>query len=264
MRTITVLILALFSLITNAQDFSVSPVELNFSTQPGTEQQKTLSILNNSNKKQTFQLRNRDFIILNSGQRKILSEGASNHSIANWLTYSPSYLELNPNESQEIEITLSAPSSDYKARWGIINVFPARERTSLSADKNLETGVMVTGRISVLVLYNPSTNSEYDLKVTNLQEITSDKPGMRKFEAEVNNLGNRIARCKSYLLASSMETMEDTRFRPIDFMSYPGTSIKVNYYLPDQLQPGKYSLAAILNYGDKSKLEGTQTTITVK
>lgn len=248
----------------HGQDFSVSPAKINFATKPGTEQTKTLSIMNNSNKKQTIQLSNRDFIVLKSGDKKILSPKSTDQSIAEWLTYSPSYFSLNPNESRNIEITLSAPTNNYMAHWGIIDVSPAKERTSLSADKNLETGLMLTGRISVLVTYNPLTNSDFNVKINNLKEVTSDKSGKRKFTAEVDNLGNRIIRCESYLMVTSLKSMEDNRFTPIKFTSYPKTSFTVTYYLPADLAPGKYSVAAILDFGSKNKLEGTQTTITVK
>lgn len=212
----------------------------------------------------TIQLRKRDFVMLKSGTKKMLPAESSDHSIASWITFSPAFFELNPNESRNLDITLNAPSGDYMARWGVIDVSPAKERSSLSADKNVETGLLLKGRVSVILTYNPSANSEINLKINNLKEVSSDKPGKRKFTAEVDNLGNRIASCESYLMASGLKNMEEKRFPPVSFTAYPKSTMRISYYLPDTLSPGEYSLAAILDYGSKSQLEGIQITINVK
>jgi hypothetical protein len=45
---------------------------------------------------------------------------------------------------------------------------------------------------------------------------------------------------------------------------YPKSSRKVELELPNTLPKGTYSLAAILDYGSKTNLEGTQIMINVE
>ena len=247
-----------------AQNFEVAPVDLTFSPNPGENQTKTITIKNHGNEKASIVLSLQDYLVYKNGEKKILSAGSSKNSIAEWITLNPSYLELNPNQSQPVEVTLQAPNDDYTSKWGILNVSTTKEQTSFEADKELTAGINIYGRISVHLSYTPRTGTNKRVQISNLQETTAPSDSLRKFTVNIDNLGNHISNCKIYLIASNLQTLQEKKFKPVKLKSYPQSTRNVELTLPaDKLPSGTYSLSAILDYGNDRSLEGTQTTIEV-
>ena len=77
-------------------------------------------------------------------------------------------------------------------------------------------------------------------------------------------LSDIITHCKVHLIATNIETAEETSFNVYEFPMYPKSTRKVELYLKEKLPKGTYSLAAILDYGSKTNLEGTQMIIKVE
>ena len=246
-----------------AQNFEVAPVRLNFTPNPGETQTKMLSVKNHGNNTTSIVLSFQDFLIYKNGDKKILSPGSSKNSIAEWVTLNPSYLELNPNEVQTIEVTLQAPTDDYTSKWGLLNVTTAKEQTSFEADRELSAGVNLYGRINVQLAYTPQVQSNKRVQISNLREVTSPDDSLRSFTANIDNLGNTITDCKVYLIASNLQSLHEKKFQPVKLKAYPQSTRNVELTLPDKLPEGTYSLSAILDYGSSRALEGTQITIEV-
>ena len=246
-----------------AQNFEVAPIRLNFSVDPGETQTKTITVKNNGNNKSSIVLSFQDYLIYKNGDRKVLSAGSSKNSIAQWITLNPSYLEINPNQAQTVEVTLQAPNDNYSSKWGILNVSTAKEQTAFQADKELTTGLSVFGRINVNLSYTPMGESNKRVQISNLKEVTKPEDTLRRFTANVDNLGNTITDCKIYLIASNLQTMYEKKFQTVNLKAYPQTSRNVELTLPNKMPEGTYSLSAILDYGSSKALEGTQITIEV-
>ena len=263
-KTSYLLLLILFSASQiTAQNFEVAPVRLNFTPNPGETQTKMLNVKNHGNNTASIVLSFQDYLIYKNGDKKILSPGSSKNSIAEWVTLNPSYLELNPNEVQNVEVTLQAPTDDYTSKWGLLNVTTAKEQTSFEADQELSAGVNVYGRINVQLSYTPQVESNKRVQISNLREVTTPDDSLRRFTANIDNLGNTITDCKVYLIASNLQSMHEKKFSPVEVKAYPQSTRDVELVLPDQLPDGKYSLSAILDYGSSRALEGTQITIEV-
>jgi len=247
-----------------AQNFEVAPVQLNFSTNPGETQTKVITIKNHGNQENSLVLSFKDYLIYKNGERRILSPGSSKNSIAEWVTLNPSYLEINPNQEQTVEVTLQAPNDDFTSKWGILNVTTAKEQTSFDADMELSAGLNVYGRINVKLSYTPKGRNNTRVQISNLQEITETNDSLRKFTANIDNLGNTITDCKIYLIASNLQTMHEKKYKPVRIKAYPKSTRNVELKLPENKLPsGTYSLSAILDYGSSKALEGTQITIEV-
>jgi hypothetical protein len=86
----------------------------------------------------------------------------------------------------------------------------------------------------------------------------------RKYESRVINIGDKILNCKVYFIISNLETAEEIMSTPFEFSLLPETNKKVEYTLDKPLAAGKYSVAAILDYGYNDELEGVQLDIEVK
>lgn len=251
----------------NAQDFEVAPISLHFTANPGESQTKTITVKNHGNKETSIALTLRDYLVDKEGDKKLMPAESAKNSLAKWLTVNPSYLNMNPNESQTVQVTLQAPNDEYSSKWGVLSVATAKEQTSFSADKELTAGIGIYGRIDVNLSYTPQSemNKNQRVKISNLREITNPEDSVRKFSVHVDNLGDIMAHCEVYLIASNMQTLNEKKFQKEKFVAYPQNSRVIELTLPeDKLQKGEYSLSAILDYGSNESLEGTQTTIEVE
>jgi len=247
-----------------AQDFEVAPVRLDFNAEPGENQTKVVTVKNHSNKKTSFIITLADFMPSESGERKIMAPNSTKRSCANWLNINPSFFELNPGEESQIQVSMLVPNDEFGAAWCEMYFQTTVEQTSWSADKALGTGLMVSGRIGVLIFQSPKSNTNNLLKISNLIEVDRGAAKDRKFKAIIENLGDKVTKCKVYLIASNMETAEERQFEPQEFETYPKMSRTIELSLPDVLPNGSYALAAILDYGPKYSLEGAQLLIQVK
>ncbi|NOU19350.1 MAG: hypothetical protein HOO91_17475 [Bacteroidales bacterium] len=247
-----------------AQDFEVAPVKLEFNAEPGENQTKTITVRNHSNKKESFLIVMSDFLPSSSGAINYLAPNSTKRSCANWLNINPSFFELNPNDEIPIQISMMVPNDQYSAAWCVIYIQSAQEQSSWNAEKNLGTGMIVTGRIGLLIYQSPKSNTNHSLKISNLVEVTKLGDKERVFSATIENLGEKITKSKAYLIASNMKTAEEKQLPPSEFEVFPKLSRTIELRLPNLLVPGSYSLAAILDYGTKYSLEGTQIIIEVK
>jgi hypothetical protein len=248
----------------HAQDFEVSPLKLFFNAEPGESQTKFVTVKNHSGKAETFILNISDYSVNNKGQGQYVEPGSMKNSMADWVSIAPSFFPLNPNEEKQIAVTMQQPADEYGSKWGIIFVRTAQEQTAYSADKTVSAGLSVSARIAISVYQTPGTNKNFKATITNLSEITAVNDTIRSFNALVNNLGDIITDCKVTLIATNITTAEETVYPPNTFTMYPKSSRKIELYMPKNLPKGTYSLAAVLDYGSKTNLEGAQLVITVE
>ena len=256
-------VIIIFHIELKSQDIEVSPVSLLFNAEPGETQTRLITVKNHGNKNTEILLSLQDFLIGKEGEREYLPANSTRNSIANWISISPSFINIPPNEEKTVSITLQAPIDDYSSKWGIVSVSTTTERTAYNAGENLTAGVGVLGRINVNLSYSPASNQNFKAKISNLKEITTEEDTVRVFTANIDNIGDKITECKVYLIAANLQTAEEKQFPPITVTAYPKSARLVELKLPDVLSKGKYSLSAILDFGSRSSLEGTQIIIDV-
>lgn len=247
-----------------SQSFEVAPVRIHFQVEPGESQTRTVTVKNHGNRTETINLRFHDFLVQRQGRMEVLPAGSTRNSISNWVNANPTFLELQPNESRTVQLNLQAPADDYSAKWGILSFFTAAEQTVFSADRDLQTGLSLSGRIDIYLNYNPKTDRPGNVEISNLQEADGDDPSLRYFTVNLDNLSEIIVPCRLFLVASNLVTAEEERFRTIEVTTYPQTARTVEMTIPNNLPPGRYSLAAILDYPGSVSLKGTQIIIDVE
>ena len=247
-----------------SQDFEVAPVRLDFNAEPGENQTKVINVKNHSNKKASFVVAIFDFLPGSDGKRQVMPPSSTRRSAANWLNINPSFFELNPGDQIPIQVSMLVPGDEYGAAWSILYIQPTREQTAWDADKALGAGVSVSGRIGVTVFQSPSTNTNHSVKVTSFQETTPVDSTKRKFVATLDNLGDKVTKCKVHLIASNIQTAEEKQFPSFEVETFPKMTRSVELELPaNALTPGQYALAVIIDYGARFALEGAQTVINV-
>lgn len=250
--------------ITKSQDFEVAPIKLDFSAEPGEAQTKTVTIKNHGNKKSSMILSLNDFLPSNEGGIEYLPANSTNRSFANWININPAFFELNPGEEKVVSISMQIPIDDYTSKWGVIFVQTTKEQSPLGVDEGVSAGIMLSPRIAIKVFQSPGTNQNYAIKIGNMEEITVPGDNNRIFSVNVENIGDKITKCKIHLIASNLSTTEETQYPAQTATVFPKTYTKVKLTLPSDLIPGNYSLAAIIDYPTARTLEGTQMLIEVK
>lgn len=263
-KSIIILFFLLVTIQTQGQDFEIAPVRLEFDAEPASSQTKVLSVKNHSSRKVSYSVVLADFLPSSIGEKKSLPPNSTKRSCANWININPSFFELNPGDDIQVQVTMLVPGEEYGTAWCMLYIQPTREQTSWSADKALGAGVTVTGRIGVQIYQSPKSNTNQSVKISNLIEITVPSDSTRKFSATIENLGDKVTNCKVFLLASNMITAEEKQFSAMSYEVFPKMSRNIELYLPNNLLPGTYALAAIVDYGPKFPLEGAQIVIEVK
>ncbi len=248
----------------NAQELEVSPGTLAFATNPGSSQTQQISLRNKGNTEQSFIFNLSDWLTDENGEVKYFSPGTTARSCADWITVSPALVTLQPNESATINVTMLVPNDNLSTKWAVLFIQSAVEQTGPKAvDKEMALGVQLALRIAVTIYQSPASNTLYKGTIEGLVEKVGDD-NIRKYSSQVINLGDKILNCKVYFTVSNLETAEEFTSTPIEFSLLPETGKKVEYILDKPLAKGRYSVAAILDYGYKNELEGVQLNIDVK
>jgi len=248
----------------SAQELEVSPTQLSFTANPGSSQTRQLYVRNKAKVEQSFVFTLSDWLMDEDGKITYFDPGTTGRSCSEWITVSPSLITLQPNESANVNVTILVPNDDASTKWSVVFVESAVERTGAKAiDKQVNMGVQISTRIAVSVFQSPTSNTFYKGTIEGLTEKVDDENN-RTYETTVVNLGDKILNCKVYFTVSNLATAEEFTSTPIEFPLLPETNKKIEYTLDKKLPKGKYSVAAILDYGNTDELEGIQLDVDVK
>lgn len=263
-RTFSTICSVLIFTFVSAQDFEVSPVLMNYTADPGEIQTKQINLINHSSIPQTYTLKISDYELDADGNKKPVPPGKSKRSCSDWLTINPSLVELNPNQSAKIDAIMAVPKNGFGAKWCMVYVEVTKEQSALDADKSLATGVLLVPRIVILVKQSPKSNNNYRATISGLKETTAPGDATKSFEVLVTNTGDNVIDANVNLALADIQTAKEEKFSPVRVTVYPDASRVVKLQLPTELAKGKYALAAILDYGHRQPLGGTQMMLDVK
>ncbi len=249
---------------TYAQELEVSPGILSFATNPGSSQTQQITLRNKGKTEQSFIFNLSDWLTDESGEVKYFAPGTTPRSCANWITVSPALVTLQPNEQVKVNVTMLVPNDNSSTKWAVLFVQSAVEQTGPKAvDKQTALGVQLALRIAVTIYQSPASNTLYKGTIEGLTEnVGTDN--VRTYNSQVINLGDKVLNCKVYYTVTNLATAEEFTSTPQEFSLLPETNKKVSYKLDKPLAKGKYSVAAILDYGYNKELDGVQLETEVK
>ena len=250
--------------VSSAQDFEVAPVVMQFKTNPGESEKRTLTIRNHHSEAQKYSLLLVDYELDENGQKNSVAAGSTNRSLIDRVIISPSVIELLPNESKEVLVTMTIPKNDTNTKWGMIQVQVSNEKTAANADKEMLTGVVVIPRIVVILTQSPSSNNSYSANVESIVELEKNDEGFQTFEITLVNTGEKILSGQLYLALANLESAMEEKFESIEVTIYPEAKKKVLLSLPKKLPPGQYALAGLYDYGHQKAIEGKQILLDIK
>lgn len=246
-----------------AQELEVSPGKLSFATNPGSSQTQQISVRNKGNTEKSFIFNLGDWLTDETGEVKYFQPGTLPRSAADWITVSPALVTLQPNESAKINVTMLVPNDNPSTKWAVLFVESAVEQVGPGAvDKGVKMGMTLSARIAIPIFQSPNSNTLFKATIEGLTEKVEDT--VRVYNTKVINLGDKILNCKVYFTFSNLATAEEFTSDPKEFSLLPESNKEIQFKLDKPLEKGKYSVAAILDYGHSDQLEGIQIDIDVK
>ena len=200
---IMMLLMTYFVWDTAAQKISTSPTRINYKVTPGGSGRSRITVANNSTDKQGFQVTFGDFSASITGKSQFSKEGTEDRSCASWLTATPAVFELEPGETQEIQVLIDVPadSAALIARWAVAYVqLTAPENDGKGSGEGLKVQVNQSYRFGVYLFQTPpsATDSKGEISGLNYENDSFTIQGIDDMDnvnlCIYNRWGNQVYR----------------------------------------------------------------------
>lgn len=242
---------------------AVSPSTLRFNVKPGGSQTKTIKITNDTKNPKNFQINFQDFKAGSDGQSNVAADSDVRNALSKYIVVSPTLVELKPRESKTISVTVDLPSGDEAAiaMWTTLLIDQLSERSKLESTvqggNTIALGVTAGIGFGVLIHQNPPNVAVNKVEIQSLKyEKTNEKEKKpHSIFMKAKNTGDGIGYCLYYIELTNLITGKQTKLKVKQFGILPGFEKKFNFDLPTNLEKGKYSALAVLDFGNKDELQ---------
>ncbi|ASB49113.1 hypothetical protein CDL62_08155 [Alkalitalea saponilacus] len=251
-----------------SQSASISPSRFYYKLSPGESGTQLLRVTNNGNRAETFQVSFSNFASDgNQGKTTIMDD--YEHGCASWLTASPAFFELAPGETRDVEVRLQVPSGSegLSVRWAVGQVRLATERTALEERGDNVTGMQIIQTFEFLFHVfqtPPALENMREASVLSFRDVTGPDDSGKVLRMEVENTGRAIIDCAPYLDIVNATTGESQRIMNRAFTVLPGGKREINFRLPEDFPPGRYSILGIIDYGSRTDLAGAELDLVIE
>ena len=215
---------------------------------------------NNSADRQGFQVTFGDFSASINGKSQFSAQGTENRSCSEWLTATPSVFELEPGETQEVSVLIDIPadSSALIARWAVayVQLRPA-DNDGQGSGEGLKVQVNQSYRFGVYIFQTPPNATDSRGEINGL-DYADDK-----FIVKMKNAGETFLRCNSYIELTSLTTGETKRITTRGFTMLPALNRNTVFNIPPEMPPGRYSVLAVMDYGNRDEVEAAEMEILI-
>jgi len=256
--------------ITSAQSVSVSPSRFYYNVSPGNYKSQKLRVTNNGKKPQTFTVNFANFGSAgNQGKTQLDTNKTSDHSLADWMSASPSFFELQAGETKEVELLLQLPNTPEAntVRWAVASVKLARENTGPTEKGENVTGMAIIPTFSFLIhLFQTPPNVTYtEVTVEKFYEDTiNSNDSIRYLVMNTRNIGDAIANCVPYLDMVNLKNGEKRKVTVKGFTILPGGERQIKFIIPNDLSKGNYNILGIVDYGSETDIAAMELDIKIE
>lgn len=249
-----------------AQQININPSIVEFRLQsPGTSETQVVTITNNSSKTQSFEINIGDWNRKPNGSHDYFKANTKPYSCASWLTFDKNFLEVPAGSSGEIVLTMQSPKNAEELesmKWAMLFIQGANLKKPLTNEPNqAKASIQEIVRMGIHVYQTPPSLTESSASAVSL---TQSKEDAKIYEFEINNTGKTMINCKSHLEITNLSTSQETLTENVEFPVFPSGKRIVPLEIPSTIKPGKYSILAVLDYGDENPLEAIEKVIEIK
>jgi len=247
---------------------AISPSRVRFNVLPGKSKTHQIKINNDTKEAKSFRVKFNDFNMNEHGKSQFVEPGNGKYGISNWVSVSPSYIELAPGEKREVTITIDVPDDEAgkKAAWGIMMIEEAAERKTLDYAQNnsdqISFGIVPTLAFGVFLYQNPPGVSSNEVEI---QDFLIEQQEEKYFvNIDAKNVGTGIAYCKAYVELTNLNTGDQEKLLVKSFTIVPELTRVFSFELPEQLKNGKYSAVGVIDYGNHEEIEAAELEFEIK
>src|SRR5205085_10409588 len=156
----------------------LSPSRVYFKASPGETKKQTVHVTNNSDAKQSFTVTFGDFSATGTdGKTQIMKAGESEHTCSHYMNASPSFFELAPGGSQDVEVIIDLPNlpEANKVKWGTMMLKLTKEKTEANkgAKDGVGMGILETFQFVVHLFQTPPSVTLKQAEIDIFQDITA-------------------------------------------------------------------------------------------
>ncbi|HRH66582.1 MAG TPA: hypothetical protein PLU53_09825 [Bacteroidia bacterium] len=264
----TVMLLLLGSGISNAQSVSISPSRLYYKVGIGEYKNQEISVTNNSSQRQSFTVLFSDFEPAGiEGKSRFMEAGESSNSCSRWLSATPSFFEIEPGQTQKIQVLLQVPSSPdaNKVKWAAMRIKLTKEKkaSDLNDKSAIGLGVNETFQFVAHIFQTPPSVTMKSAEIESFKDVKFDDDRGRILVLNMRNTGEAILDCASYLEFTNLQTGEEERLKPVAFTVLPGGSREIKFAVPKSLSKGKYSVLGVVDFGSRENVQAAELQMEV-
>jgi len=240
---------------------SVAPAHFHFNQKPGEIKTYDITVNNSTSTPKQFNVNMYDFDMNGKGKSSFLQAGKGRYSLSKWLSVSPTFIELKPFEKKLVKVTVSVPNTaeGNKAAWAILMVEQVAPRKSLiSPNTNSNTvalGVVPTFAFGIFAYQNPPNVIDNKIEFKDFQLKNGNDS--KFLYLEVQNTGDGIAYCTSYIDLTNLDTGVQQRLKVKKFTIVPDL-IRVFSFSLKGLGKGKYLAVGVLDYEDSEEIQAAK------
>ena len=241
---------------------SVSPSHFHFTQEQGQIKTYDITVKNTTSTAKSFNVNIYDFDMNGKGKSSFLPPGEGKYSLSKWMNISPTFIELEPFKTKKVKVTISVPSDDNgrKAAWSILMIEQEAPRNNLVNTKKdgntVAFGIVPTFAFGIFAYQNPPNVLTNNIEFTEFQFLEND--AVNKLLLEVQNKGDGIAYCTSYIDLTNLDTGEQQRLRVKNFTIVPDLTRDFIFNLPQTLQKGKYLAVGVLDYESSEEIQAAK------
>ena len=250
---------------------SVSPSTLRFNCKPGGTQTKTIKVTNDTKGFKNFQINFQNYGAGPDGKESVATDGISRTSLSKYIVVSPTLVELKPREAKIISVTIELPAGDSSAiaMWTTLTIDQIIDRPKLetpgSGNNNaLSLGITAGIGFGVNIHQNPPNVAVNNVEIRSVryEKATDKKPHGISMKAK--NVGDGIGYCLYYIELTNLLTGKQTKLKVKQFGILPGFEKEFKFDLPKELEKGKYSALAVLDFGNKEELQTAELDFSIQ
>ena len=240
---------------------SVAPAHFHFNHKPGEIKSYDITVNNNTSIPKEFNVNMYDFNMNGKGKSNFLPAGAGKYSLSSWMNASPSFIELKAFETKKVKLTVSVPNTEEgnKAAWSILMVEQVAPRKSLlkpnASESTVALGVVPTFAFGIFAYQNPPNVTDNQIEFTDFQLKANDTT--KNLYLEVQNTGNGIAYCTSYIDLTNLGTGVQQRLKVKKFTILPELIRDFSFPLKG-IAKGKYLAVGVLDYENSDEIQAAK------
>jgi len=248
-----------------AQRVSINPTILSYNVSPGEISTQTISIINLSDQKQSFELSLGDWLRDSVGSHKYFPVGTLENSCANWIKLDNTIVEVEAKQTKDVRVTMNSPSdpTQFKQmKWAMLYVQNAAEQAGAAGTTAKTTAKLVeVFRFGIHIYQTPPKLTDHSAKAISLIPDPVEKS---TYDFSMVNTGSTQLTCKARLELTNIENGKEIKLEDTEFPVFPGAKRTVQLALPPTVPKGKYSMLALLDYDSSMPLEAVELSIEIK